>query len=56
MGRSMLKKHHNVYEEHVYYIINDIHKPFKMLIFDYAEHVSYIFELAKFLTPPSKNN
>ena len=30
MVRSMWKKHCNVFDEHIYYVRNDFHNPFKM--------------------------
>ena len=43
LGKFMLKKHRNVYQDHLKYIHHDIVKPFRVKIHRYA----------KFLPPPS---
>ena len=32
----MQNKHYNVFDEHIYYVRNDIYKPVKMEILEYA--------------------
>ena len=56
VGRSMWNMHQNMFNKHTGHVNNDIPKPFKMGILQYAEHVHKIFELAKYLTTPSRNN
>ena len=51
MGRFMRKKHRNKFCEHIYYVMNEIHKPFNMGILEYD-----MFEMAKLIPPPSMNN
>ena len=43
LGKLMQKKHHNVFGEHVYYVRNNIHKPFNMGTIEYTEHVREMF-------------
>ena len=52
----MRTKHHNVFGEHIYYIRNDIHKPFKMGTLQYTEHVREMFKMDKLIHPPRRNN
>ena len=35
----MWKKHWNMYEDSIYYVRNDIHNTFELVIPDYAEHM-----------------
>ena len=39
LGKSMRKKHWSVFQDHVKYIHNDIVKPFRVGILQYAQHV-----------------
>ena len=47
----MWKKHQHVFDDHISYVINDITKPFKMMILKYAASTCKIFELAHYLSP-----
>ena len=52
LDRYMWKKHRSVFDEHIIYVNNDTHNPYKMGIFKYAGCVREMFELAKYLPPP----
>ena len=52
----MRKKHHNVFGEHIYYVRNEIQKPFKMGTLQYTEHVHGMFKMDKLTPPPRRNN
>ena len=52
----MWKKHPNVFYEHIYYVGNKIHKPFKMGILDYSERVPKMSEMYKILPFSSRKN
>ena len=52
----MRKKHHNVFGEYIYYVRNDIQKPFKMGTLEYTEHVRDMFKMDKLIHPPRRNN
>ena len=56
LGRSMWKKHCNFFEENLYYIMNDIQKPFNVVILEYDERMREMFEIAKLLPPRIMNN
>ena len=56
LDRSMWKKHPNVFYEHIYYVGNKIHKPFKMGILDYSERVPKMSEMYKILPFSSRKN
>ena len=43
LGRSMWKRYHNVFNEHIYYVTNDIQKPFKLGTVEYSKRVCEIF-------------
>ena len=49
----MWRKHWSVYQEHTKYVRNDIFKPFKVKILQYAEHVREMHDLDKYLRSPS---
>ena len=44
LDRKMWNQHHIVFKEHIYYIIDDIQKPFKMGILKYTECVCKSFK------------
>ena len=50
----MCKKRHSVFEDHGSYVTNSITKPYKAIIFKYAEHIRESFDLAKYISPTSK--
>ena len=52
LGKSMLRKHRSVFEDHAKYIRNGILKTYMVGIHQCAEKVREIHDLAKFLTPP----
>ena len=52
----MWKKHCNVSEENIYYIMNKIQKLFNMGILDYAERVRDMFEIKNLPPTPIRNN
>ena len=54
LGRLMQNRHHNVFDEHIYYIMNQ--KTFKTSILNYDEHVRDMFEMTKLIPPPSRKN
>ena len=43
--KSLWKKHRSFFNKHLRYVTNDIHKPFKVTILYYSEHINEIFEL-----------
>ena len=49
----MWKKHRSVFQDHVKYIHNDILKPLRVRIIQYAERVCDMHDLEKYLLPPS---
>ena len=51
----MWNRHQSIYQGHVKYIHNDIVKPFRVVILQYAERVYEIHNLSKYLPPPSMN-
>ena len=51
----MWKKQQRVLQEHVKYIHNGIVKPLRVDILQYAESVSDMHDLEKYLIPPSTN-
>ena len=64
LGKSICKKNHSVFKDHVRYILNNIQKPYKARIFHYDERLREVFKLdsdvssSKFssvssLSPPS---
>ena len=48
----MWRKHRSVYQDHMNYIRSDIVKHFKVKVLHYAERVSEIYDLARYLPPP----
>ena len=56
MENSTWKKHCNLYEENVYYIRNDIQKPFNMGILECSEHMRNIYEISNLLPLRIRNN
>ena len=52
----MWERHHNKFDEHIYYVMNNIQKNFNMGILNYAEHVCDMFEMDKLLPHPNRNN
>ena len=56
MGRLMWKVHYNVSDEHIYYVVNYLKKPFNIGILECAERVSEMFEMAKLIPRLSRNN
>ena len=55
LGKSMWKKHHRVFDDHVRYFTNDIRNNFKVKILHFYEHVYEIFDLAYYLSLTNKN-
>ena len=53
LGKCMWRKHWIVYHNHMKYVCNDIVKPFKVKILQYAKRVQDMHELDKHLPPPS---
>ena len=53
LGNCMWRKHQSIYQDHMNYVCNDTLKPFKIKILRYAERVSEMHDLAKYLPPPS---
>ena len=53
LGKSVWKKHRSVFQDHVKYIHNDIVKPFRVVILQYAERVREMHDLENYLPPPS---
>ena len=51
----MCKKYYRVFQDHVKYIHNDIVKPFRVRILQYAERVCEMHNLTKYPPPPSMN-
>ena len=49
----MWSKHRITFQDHIKYIHNDILKPFKVVILQYAERVREMRDLAMYLPPPS---
>ena len=47
-------KNRSVFQDHFKYISNYIINPFRVGILQYAELISYMYDLAKYLTPPSR--
>ena len=47
LGKSMWRKHHSTYQDHIKYIRNDIVKPFRVIIIQYTEHICEMHNLAK---------
>ena len=39
LGKSMCKKNHSVFNDHINYIKNDIHNSYKVVILHCAKHV-----------------
>ena len=56
LGKSMWKKHHSIFDEHIHYVRNDIQKPFKMKILKYDERMGDMFEVTKLIPPPIRKN
>ena len=52
LGKRMWKKHWRVFQDHVIYIHNDITKPFRIGILQYANSVREMHNLEKYLPPP----
>ena len=52
-GKSMGRKHWSIFQDHVKYIHNDIVKPFRLIILQYAERARDMHNLAKYTPPPS---
>ena len=48
----MWRKHRSVFYDHVKYIHNDIAKPFRLGIIQYAEYIREMHDIAKYLPPP----
>ena len=48
----MWSKHRSTFQDHDKYIHNDIVKPFRVVILQYAERVCEMHDLAKYLPPP----
>ena len=44
-------KHRSIFQDDVKYIHNEILKPFRLIIIHYAEYISKIHGLAKYLPP-----
>ena len=55
LGKYMWRKHRSVYQEHTKYVWNDIMKSLKVKILRYTERVCEMYDLAKYLPPPSMN-
>ena len=56
IGRSTCKNYHDVFNEKTRYVNNYIQNPFTMGILQNADRVHDIFELAKYLATPIRNN
>ena len=54
--RYTWKNYHSVFDKHTIYVKNDTQNTYEMSIIKYAERVSEMFELDKYLPPPSKKN
>ena len=54
LGKIMLKRHRIILQDHVKYIHNDIVKPFRVSIIQYAECICEMHDLVKYFPPHSK--
>ena len=46
-------KHQRIYQDHLNYISNDIVNPFRVKIIHYDERFREIYDLARYIPPPS---
>ena len=49
--KTMSKKHHSVFDDHIKYVTNKITKPFKVRTLKNTEFVNEIFELDYYISP-----
>ena len=49
----MCRKHRSIFQYHNKYIHNEIVKPLRVIIIEYAERVGEMYDLTKYLPPPS---
>ena len=49
----MWRKHQIIYQDHQNYISNDIVKPFRVKIINYAKRFREIYDLARYIPPHS---
>ena len=53
LEKCMWRKHRSVYQDHIYYVCKYSVKPFKVKILCYAERIRDMYDLDKYLPPPS---
>ena len=56
LGRPTWNIYCNIFDEHIYYVINEIKKPFNIIIIYYAECVRGVFQVEKLIPLPIMKN
>ena len=56
LGKKMWRNHRNVHDDHLHYLMTDIVKPYKMSMIDFVERLRTLFDMKRYLQPPSMRN